>query len=265
MSLNEAVRRFAEAPEADTAEPSPPEGRILRPDFCISLSPSPTLSSVMRVMTTEARLDQTIEEIRALVREKNYSRLVWRLGPSCQPAGLRALLEARGFRPATRPPMEPDVHAMVLTQAPPSVPANVEARLVRSYDEFLLALNIAMETFELSPEEASDWRAVAPELWKQQDGVKRMTLIAYIDGTPAAFAWAAGGPSALLLGGSGVLPAHRGRGAYRALVAARWKVAMELGKPALVIHAGAMSRPIAARCGFEEICRIDVLEDPAFV
>jgi len=30
-----------------------------------------------------------------------------------------------------------------------------------------------------------------------------------------------------------------------------------------VIQAGAMSRPILARCGFHEICRLAVLEDPA--
>ena len=55
--------------------------------------------------------------------------------------------------------------------------------------------------------------------------------------------------------------AWRGRGAYRALVSARWGDAVRLGKPALVIQAGALSRPILARCGFQEICRLKVLED----
>jgi GNAT superfamily N-acetyltransferase len=68
----------------------------------------------------------------------------------------------------------------------------------------------------------------------------------------------------LLLGGSAVLPAARGRGAYRALVAARWAEAVTLGKPALVVQAGAMSRPILESCGFEAVCHIDVLEDQAF-
>jgi hypothetical protein len=59
-----------------------------------------------------------------------------------------------------------------------------------------------------------------------------------------------------------VLEGMRGRGAYRALLAARWIEAVGLGKPALVIQAGAMSRPILERSGFESLCRIDMLEDP---
>jgi len=35
-----------------------------------------------------------------------------------------------------------------------------------------------------------------------------------------------------------------------------------LGKPALVIHAGTMSRPIAERAGFAALGRIENLEDP---
>jgi hypothetical protein len=50
---------------------------------------------------------------------------------------------------------------------------------------------------------------------------------------------------------------------YRALVAARWTRAVELGKPALVIHAGAMSRPIVERAGFAPLGRVENLEDPA--
>jgi hypothetical protein len=35
-----------------------------------------------------------------------------------------------------------------------------------------------------------------------------------------------------------------------------------LNTPALVIHAGAMSLPVVERCGFERVCRIEVLVDP---
>jgi predicted acetyltransferase len=66
----------------------------------------------------------------------------------------------------------------------------------------------------------------------------------------------------MILGGSGVLPEARRSGAYRALVRVRWERAVELGTPILVIHAGAMSRPILERCGFESVCHLDLLEDP---
>jgi GNAT superfamily N-acetyltransferase len=113
------------------------------------------------------------------------------------------------------------------------------------------------------PEEGvAGWLEAAPGLWKQQDGTLRMTLIARLDGKAAGFGFAAAAPAGLMLCGSGVLASARGRGVYRALVEARWKRAVELGKPALVIHAGAMSRSVVERCGFERICRVEVLTDP---
>ncbi|HEY6054335.1 MAG TPA: hypothetical protein VIU86_10415, partial [Gaiellaceae bacterium] len=65
---------------------------------------------------------------------------------------------------------------------------------------------------------------------------------------------------ASLIGG-GVLPWARGRGAYRALVRARWEAASAQGTPALVVVAGAMSRPILERLGFEPVSRIEILLD----
>ena len=64
----------------------------------------------------------------------------------------------------------------------------------------------------------------------------------------------------MTLFGGATLPEARGRGAYRALVAARWEDAVARGTPVLVTQAGAMSRPILARLGFREVCEI---RDPA--
>jgi hypothetical protein len=61
----------------------------------------------------------------------------------------------------------------------------------------------------------------------------------------------------------GVLANARGRGAYRALVRARWDDAVAAGQPALVVHAGAMSRPILERLGFQAVAEQEVLLDPA--
>ena len=45
----------------------------------------------------------------------------------------------------------------------------------------------------------------------------------------------------------------RGRGAYRAVVRARWDAAVARGTPALAVGAGPMSRPILERLGFEQV------------
>jgi GNAT superfamily N-acetyltransferase len=262
-AISETIRRFAEEPETFANDPSLPARLISTPAFTLALSPSPTQSVVSGVRTSMEGLDATIEEVRSLTREAGYTRLVWSVGPSSRPEGLAALLVTRGFTPATRPPFEPELTAMVLAEPPPPPQAGVEARLVRDVDEYILALRIAMEAFGESDEASAAWVSAAPSMWVPEDGNARLTHLAFLDdGRPVGFAFAAAAPAGLLLGGSGVLPAARGRGAYRALVAARWALATKLGKPALVIQAGLMSRPILERCGFEAVCRLDMLDDP---
>jgi GNAT superfamily N-acetyltransferase len=261
-SISDSVREFAESPEAYVSDPAPPEDRIFTGGCCIYVAGSGTQVNVTRVRTSEAALDRTIAEVREIVRGRGIKRALWSVGPSSRPAGLSALLGARGFFPG-KPPFEAEAEAMVLVSPPPPPPPGVEARLVRDLDEYTAALRIAVEAFEMPAEDARGWLAAAPRLWERQDGVNRMALIALVEGRPAGFAFAAGAPQGLLCGGSGVRPAERGRGSYRALVSARWARAVELGTPALVIHAGAMSRPIAARAGFLPLGRIQNLEDPA--
>jgi hypothetical protein len=259
--IPDSVREFAESPEAYVSNPTPPEDRIFTDGCCIYVAGAGTHVSVTRVRTTEAALERTIDEVRTIAKDRGVKRALWNLGPSTRPAGLAAQLAARGFFPG-KPPFEPEAEAMVLVQPPPLPPAGVEARLVRDFDEYKAALRIAVEAFDIPPEEAEGWLAAAPRLWEHQDGVNRMTLIALVDGRPTGFAFAAGAPQGLVCGGSGVRPGGRRQGAYRALVAARWARAVELQKPALVIHAGAMSRPIAERAGFTPLGRIENLEDP---
>jgi GNAT superfamily N-acetyltransferase len=257
------VRAFAEEPEALISESRPPEYRILRPTYCLFFT-SAGHGSVSRVRATPADVDLIIADVRSVLREHGCRRVVWHLGPSSRPEGLAELLRARGFVPATEHPFEPKWQAMALVEAPPPAPPGVTADLAQTYAEYVTALRIAIETFALPEDSAQAWLSNAPELWTQQDGVHRMTLLSRVEGRPVGFAFAGGGKDGVMLSGSGVLASARGRGAYRALVAARWKLAESLNTPALVIHAGAMSRPILERCGFDPVCRIETFEDAAF-
>lgn len=259
--ISDAVRSFAEEPDRFVAV-LPPARRVQTDAFTLILAPSKTASAVSGVRTSAHGLDQIIAEVRRIVRQAGHSRTAWSIGPSCRPEGLAAMLLERGFVPATRAPYEPEATAMALVRPPPAPRPGIEARRVRDLDEYLETWRIALQTFNASEEDIAGWLAVAPGLWKQQDFVDRFTLVALIDGRPVGFAFAYAGPCGLLLGGSGVIESARGRGAYQALLAARWTEAVQIGKPALVIQAGAMSRPILARAGFEAICRLDVLEDP---
>jgi GNAT superfamily N-acetyltransferase len=253
------VRQLAEDPEIFIEEIPPPTRRIVTPELLLAMTPTHAVVSGLR--TSGERLDEMIELVRGYVREAKLPICTWQVGPSSRPKGLGALLAARGFVPATRPPFEPFQTAMALASAPPSAADGIETRVVADFDEYTVALGIFLDTFGADDADRATWRDAAPNLW-EHGTASRQTHVAYVDGRPAAFAFAVPTKVGLILGGSGVLPAARGRGAYRALVAARWDLAVRLGTPALAIHAGEMSRPILERCGFETICRVEILEDP---
>jgi GNAT superfamily N-acetyltransferase len=61
-------------------------------------------------------------------------------------------------------------------------------------------------------------------------------------------------PTAAIINGGAVRPKFRGRGIYRALVAARLNMAREAGvEGGLVVWGGDMSAPILTRLGFEPV------------
>ena len=242
-------------------DPTPPSRVIRTASYLLGFSPTNSQSSVGVVRTTEAELDGVIAEVRGHLRAAGYTRNVWNVAPSSRPENLAEALLARGFFPATEPPYEPEMTAMALVAPPPSGPPGIEARPVRDFEEYLASMRIAI-TMMGSDQEGSGWLAAARTLWDQEGGVARYTHVAFLDGEMVGFGWAVPAAAGLFMGGSSVLPAARGRGAYRALIAARWETAVRLGTPALAIQAGAMSRPILEHCGFQAIGRVRILEDP---
>jgi GNAT superfamily N-acetyltransferase len=257
------LREVAEEPEHYLRQIPPPSRRVIAPGFTITFSPSKTQSVTSHVRTTVEGLDATIAEVRRAVREVGHARNAWQVNPLCRPHDLGRLLAARGFVPATRPPFEPTATAMALAK-PPSISGadpGIEVRLASNVDEFRAAIRIAMEAFNETPEDAAGWYEAVPALWAAHDGVSRFTHVAFLDGKPVGFGFAVVADGAVLMGGSGVLESARRRGVYRALIAARWDEALRLGHQGLVIHAGAMSRSILARCGFETVCDVELFED----
>jgi GNAT superfamily N-acetyltransferase len=259
--ISDAIRLAAEEPDVVLTDPPPPARRIRTPRYILGLAPTPTQSIVAAVRTTAAELDSVIAEVRATARGAGYTRTVWVVGPSCRPEGLADALRARGFFPATEPPFEPEMTGMALVEAPPPGPPGIEARLVRDFEEYAQSMRLATEMMGEGDSDAG-WFAAARAFWDQPDGPAHYTHVAYLDGEMVGFAWVAPAETALMLCGSYVRPDRRGRGAYRALVAARWATALRVGKPGLAIQAGAMSRPILERLGFSTLCDLHVLQDP---
>lgn len=236
------------------------EGRSLHLDqngrFAISLAPGTSVHSatVQRVRLGAGDGASAVDEIRALLRSLGREGAEWELGESCAPADLVERLLTLGLR---RDEDEPVAFGMVLRGASLAVPAGVVARAVASPDELVAAREVQRAGFE-------DTRPVDPDQAVRDfasEGVDGSTFVAFVDGELVAAAYASYTSWGVILFGGATLPAARGRGAYRALVAARAAEAAARGTPVLVTHAGRMSLPILERLGFVRIARIDRLLD----
>jgi ribosomal protein S18 acetylase RimI-like enzyme len=210
---------------------------------------SPHSTVVQRLRLADGEVEDVRAEVHALLRERGRTSCTWEVGTHATPADLVDRLLALGLVDD-----RPDAHAvgMVLTDGTAiEAPAGVEVGLAETPEQRLAAERIACLAFgEPEPTEP-------PPAKGAEGGV----YLAYVDGEPVARASAMFGPQAVSLFGGATLPEARGRGAYRALVAARWRDAVERGTPLLVTQAGRMSQPILERVGFRRVCEIRILLD----
>lgn len=251
------IRELAENPNVH--QPLGP-GRSLHRDpdgrFAIFLAPGTSVHSatVQRVRLDAETVAPAVEEIRGLLRSLGREGAEWELGESSEPSDLVERLLALGLR---RDESDPVAVGMVLRGASLTTPEGVVARPVASVDELRAAREVQGAAF-------GDPRPVDPEQAARDyllEGVDGSTFVAFVDGELVAAGYAAYTPWGLILFGGATLPSARGCGAYRALVAARAAEGAKRGTPALVTHAGRMSRPILERLGFVPVARIDRLLD----
>jgi GNAT superfamily N-acetyltransferase len=216
----------------------------------------PHSATVQRVRLAPHGVAAAVAEIRTLLRDHGRGGSEWELGESSTPADLVEQLAGLGILPDED---EPVATGMVLTAGiEMPQPPGTSARRVASVEELVTARRIQHEAFGGNADEVGFEQAAADFATEGEIG---STFLAFVDGAPVAAGYASYTPLGLLLFGGATLPAARGRGAYRALVAARAREAVDRGTPVLVTHAGQMSRPILERLGFEPVSRIDRLLD----
>jgi hypothetical protein len=261
LPTSSALRSFAEDPPAwGEIDPSSGLERVLTDRYCVLFGRSPTTTLVTRLRLDPDEVPEAIHEVREEIGRREHRQAIWRVGSSATPVDLVDRLVAHGFRPSDVPGLEPHLTSMVLTAEPPSV-AGVEARRVADASELEVASAISAAAFG-EEEDEEDWEE---RFAAERGGHTPREYLAFIDGVAVGAArglFEADCPAAMLISG-GVLAEARGRGAYRALVRARWDDAVAAGQPALVVHAGAMSRPILERLGFQAVAELEVLLDPA--
>jgi len=221
------------------------------PDFPI---PGPNHVSWVRCRPDEA--DAVIREALDAAAARGLP-VSWILDPDTEPPDFGDRLRAHGYVP--EPGDEESKVMVLLAEAKLEMPA-VEGLAIRDaladLEAFTLSEQVAEEGFSGLP--FGEVSAIAP--WRERRYANnraagnRRVVLATIDGEPAGSgSMTLLGPDAAIINGGAVRPHFRGRGVYRALVAARLGIAREAGAAGLMVWGGHMSAPILARLGFETV------------
>jgi GNAT superfamily N-acetyltransferase len=171
-------------------------------------------------------------------------RFRWAIPPGTRPADLGERLRKRGMTEETSILMVAAIADVHIAPPPDITVVPVDLGNLEAYAE----TNAAGWGVDPAPMIAFNRHLLA-----NPTGIHH-SFLAYQDGRPVAAAnYAALGRSAYFMGGV-VLPEFRGRGAYRALLAARLDHAAARGIPLATTHARrTTSAPILAALGFQQI------------
>ena len=246
------LREVAEYPNS-FGPLGPGDERIDTGRYTLWMGAGASWNTVQRQRFPVADVDDVLQEVRAALRERRRTKTQWEVGSSA-PAGLVDALLERGLRLDK----DPSAVALVLTHEPPPGPPGAVARRIETFEELVAACEVQWEAFEASAEEIAEARAVLASRWRDSPNVRHAV---WLDGEIVCTGTAAPTEHGLLLYGGATLPRARGRGAYRALIRARWDDAVARGRPALITQGGSMSRPILERLGFERVGDVQMLVD----
>jgi hypothetical protein len=253
-----SVTSLCENPQSHSAQ-WPGAELIRRDTFDVWIGPPiyPGLTVVLNVRAADAR--SVVDEARDLMRERGRNRANWMLGPSTTPTSLPDDLRALGFVDD----IDPVLRGLVASREPDGVDRSIVVRRVGTREDMHAFFRVQQAAFgddRNNEEDGGDAHVDAMfEAERSRDDIT--TYLAQLDGEPVGTARATFTPHGVVLNGGSTLHRARGRGIYRALVAARWDDAVARGTPYLTTLARPSSGPILARMGFDDVCQVRVLND----
>jgi len=247
------LREIAEYPNS-FGPLGPKDERIETDRYTLCMGSGKTWNTVQRQHLRPDEIDNTLDEVRSLLRERGRDRTQWEVGSSAEPPDLVDRLLERGLIRDK----EPYAVALVLTKEPPPPRPGIVARRIETLEEYAAANAVQWEAFDMPEDEIAEAVEKLSERWRETVNVMHA---AWLDGEIVAAGTAAPTEHGLLLYGGATLPHARGRGAYRAVLHARWVEAARNGTPALITQGGSMSRPILERLGFERVGEVHMLLD----
>lgn len=247
------LREVAEYPNS-FGPLGPKDERIDTGRYTLCMGAGRKWNTVQRQRFRADEVDDVLEEVRTQLCARGRGSTQWEVGSSATPPDLVDFLLERGLVRDR----EPYAVALVLRHEPAPPPAGIAARRVETFEEYAAACAVQWEAFDMPADDVEENRAMLPERWRETVNVMHA---AWLGDELVAAGTAAPTPHGLLLYGGATLPHARGRGAYRALLHARWQDAVRNGTPALITQGGSMSRPILERLGFERVGEIHMLLD----
>jgi hypothetical protein len=246
---------FVEAPGA-FMEPRPDLVIERSRRYTLVAEPGNTWAAVEGIRLGGDDVDEAVANVARFLARTDTRIASWWLTERTTPHDLEERLLAAGLE---RKDDDYLIDGLLATAAPPPGPPDVEAREVASVVEHVAARWVQYDGFGTPAEQRLSDDALAAEYGRTSAPL----FAAWIDGELVAAARAAFARCGALLIGGATLPPARGRGAYRALVRARWDAAATRGTPALTVGAGAMSAPILYALGFEKVVQFRRLQSVA--
>jgi GNAT superfamily N-acetyltransferase len=261
VEIAESTRKQALHPFRDL--PAPTGWKHTEGEYVTAcLHPVPIAQVIEPKEIRLADIEAAVAESRAIVGDSGSSVLIWWLDPDHSWLGEH--LERCGLVNDETPGFEATENAMALMHAPlGEVSADIDVELVKTFEDFAAAERVQAAVFGMNEADDRDGEAELAHRYEQyitpSNPLRQFN--AWFDGRVVGTASAVAGDGGLNLFGGSVLPEARGRGAYRALIQARWALAVEYGTPWLTVQAGRMSRPIVERAGFEFLAPVLVYVD----
>jgi GNAT superfamily N-acetyltransferase len=215
-------------------------------------------ASVERVRLEPDEVERAVRETRTLAAAHGWRYVTWWLGELTEPADTAARLLELGLAPDAD---ESEMTSYAIDRRPDGE-RSVDVRRVETADEFVGALELDWEVWDVPTEKRAGYRPIQREAWERLEATGRMAIfVAHVDGEAVGFGRLVLAPEAGILMGGSTLPAARGRGVYTSLVHARWDATVARGVPRLAVSAGHMSSPVLERLGFAEIGKVVLLRD----
>ncbi len=214
--------------------------------------------TVERVRLRSSAVDRALGEVRELARSHRTREVSWWVSSRSKPGDLEQQLLARGLAPDEG---EQELTTLTIDRRPDGEP-EVEVRRVEGFDDYLRAVEIDWEVFDVPRSRRVERRAAAPDVWRRQVALGNVVYhLAFVDGGPVGFARTVVTPAGGLMLGGATLRGARRRGVYTSLIHARWDEMVARGVPGLGTAAGSMSGPALRKLGFAEHGRVRLLLD----